>query len=109
MVRTKNYVSNQNYFQTAVAVIMLNKTVFQPVPVACFRSTRITWRPVDRSLSTATVGRPESREPPCQLAVGYQRDGSWLYDRTRQPEMPNAQLFQDDCEFHPSAGSLPSV
>ena len=32
----QNYVSNQNYFQTAVAVIMLNKTVFQPVPVACF-------------------------------------------------------------------------
>jgi hypothetical protein len=32
----QNYVNNQNYFQTAVAIIMLNKTVFQPVPVACF-------------------------------------------------------------------------
>ena len=32
----QNYVSNQDYFQTAVSIIMLNKTVFQPVPVACF-------------------------------------------------------------------------
>jgi len=32
----QNYTGNQNYFQTAVAIIMLNKTVFQPVPVACF-------------------------------------------------------------------------
>jgi hypothetical protein len=32
----QNYTGAQNYFQTAVAIIMLNKTVFQPVPVACF-------------------------------------------------------------------------
>ena len=32
----QNYDYNQNYFQTAVSIIMLNKTVFQPVPVACF-------------------------------------------------------------------------
>ena len=31
-----NYDSSQNYFQTAVSLIMLNKTVFNPVPVACF-------------------------------------------------------------------------
>lgn len=34
-----NYVNNQNYFQTAVAIIMLNKTVFHAVPVACFSAT----------------------------------------------------------------------
>ncbi len=34
----QNYTGQQNYFQTAVAIIMLNKTVFQPVPVACFTS-----------------------------------------------------------------------
>ena len=31
-----NYTGNQYYFETASAIIMLNKTVFQPVPVACF-------------------------------------------------------------------------
>jgi hypothetical protein len=34
----QNYSGQQDYFQTAVAIIMLNKTVFQPVPVACFTS-----------------------------------------------------------------------
>ena len=29
----------QNYMQTAVAIMMSNKTVFQPVPVACFTAT----------------------------------------------------------------------
>ncbi len=32
----QNYTGAQDYFQTAVAIIMLNKTVFNPVPVACF-------------------------------------------------------------------------
>ncbi len=32
----QNYVSNQNYFQTGISITMLNKTVFQAVPVACF-------------------------------------------------------------------------
>ena len=31
-----NYTGAQDYFETAVALIMLNKTVFNPVPVACF-------------------------------------------------------------------------
>jgi hypothetical protein len=31
-----SYTGAQYYMQTAMAVIMLNKTVFQPVPVACF-------------------------------------------------------------------------
>src|ERR1035438_9237132 len=31
-----NYTSEQYYMETASAIIMLNKTVFQPVPVACF-------------------------------------------------------------------------
>ena len=33
-----NASTNQYYFETAVAIIMLNKTVFNPVPVACFTS-----------------------------------------------------------------------
>ena len=33
-----NYTSQQFYLETASAIIMLNKTVFQPVPVACFTS-----------------------------------------------------------------------
>jgi len=33
-----NVNSQQYYFETAVAIIMLNKTVFNPVPVACFTS-----------------------------------------------------------------------
>jgi len=32
----QNYTGAQNYFQTAVSIIMLNKTVFNAVPVACF-------------------------------------------------------------------------
>ena len=32
----QNYSSTQNYFQTAISIIMLNKTVFDPPPVACF-------------------------------------------------------------------------
>jgi hypothetical protein len=32
----QNYSGNQNYFQTGIAITMLNKTVFNPVPVACF-------------------------------------------------------------------------
>jgi len=32
----QNYVGNQDYFQTGISITMLNKTVFQPVPVACF-------------------------------------------------------------------------
>lgn len=35
----QNYSSQQYPFQTAVAITMLNKTVFQPVPVACFTAT----------------------------------------------------------------------
>lgn len=31
-----NYTGNQYYFETGTAITMLNKTVFQPVPVACF-------------------------------------------------------------------------
>jgi hypothetical protein len=31
-----NYTGQQYYMETASAIIMLNKTVFQPVPVACF-------------------------------------------------------------------------
>ena len=34
----QNASGQQNYFQTAVAIIMLNKTVFNAVPVACFTS-----------------------------------------------------------------------
>jgi hypothetical protein len=33
-----NVTGNQYYLETASAIIMLNKTVFQPVPVACFTS-----------------------------------------------------------------------
>ena len=33
-----NVSGNQYYLETASAIIMLNKTVFQPVPVACFTS-----------------------------------------------------------------------
>jgi len=32
----QNYTGAQNYFQTGISITMLNKTVFQPVPVACF-------------------------------------------------------------------------
>lgn len=31
-----NFVGNQYYMETGIAITMLNKTVFQPVPVACF-------------------------------------------------------------------------
>jgi hypothetical protein len=31
-----NYTSQQYYLETGMAITMLNKTVFQPVPVACF-------------------------------------------------------------------------
>jgi hypothetical protein len=32
----QNYTGAQDYFQTGISITMLNKTVFQPVPVACF-------------------------------------------------------------------------
>ena len=32
----QNYNNQQNYFQTPISIIMLNKTVTNPVPVACF-------------------------------------------------------------------------
>lgn len=32
----QNFTGQQNYFQTGISITMLNKTVFQPVPVACF-------------------------------------------------------------------------
>ena len=32
----QNYDNAQNYFQTGISITMLNKTVFNPVPVACF-------------------------------------------------------------------------
>lgn len=35
----QNYTGAQDYFQTAIAIIMLNKTVFNAVPVACFTAT----------------------------------------------------------------------
>jgi hypothetical protein len=35
----QNFSGNQNYFQTAISIIMLNRTVFQAVPVACFTPT----------------------------------------------------------------------
>ncbi len=34
----QNYDNAQNYFETGIAITMLNKTVFNPVPVACFTS-----------------------------------------------------------------------
>jgi len=33
-----NYTGSQYYLETGIAITMLNKTVFQPVPVACFTS-----------------------------------------------------------------------
>ncbi len=44
----QNYDNSQNYFQTAVALIMLNKTVFNPVPVACLTANPATWLPAAR-------------------------------------------------------------
>jgi hypothetical protein len=35
----QNYDYNQNYFQTGISITMLNKTVSNPVPVACFTAT----------------------------------------------------------------------
>jgi hypothetical protein len=33
-----NYDSSQYYLETGIAITMLNKTVFQPVPIACFNA-----------------------------------------------------------------------
>ena len=68
-----NYVSNQNYFQTAVAIIMLNKTVFEAVPVACFTATP---NPVANGGPVTLNGNCSLDQNPAHMIV------SWEWDTT---------------------------
>ena len=69
----QNFVSNQDYFQTAVAIIMLNKTVFNPVPVACFTADPNQLA----SGGTATLdGRCSVEQNPANTLVTWQWDVS---------------------------------
>jgi hypothetical protein len=67
----QNYTGAQNYMQTAVAITMLNKTVFQPVPVACFTATPSQ---VSSSGSSTLNGNCSVDQNPANTLVSWQWD-----------------------------------
>jgi len=95
----QNYTSSQSYLQTGISITMLNKTVFKPVPVACFT---ITPNDVASGATVTLNGNCSSDQNPSNHLVSWE----WDVDGTGGTNFTVSPANNADCLVKTSCSSI---